>query len=219
MLQERNAEIDSLRAAGPAIEDEDAKYTIIHMVDNPVTRGVEASRAILAKANGQGAPDSGAEMAPTSAEPTTAAGEKFAELLQEREALGKKLNAVTRKTTAMGKIFQDQVAEYKEVVKRLTGYEIELVGGGVGVKNAGVRYKVQSIYAANENDYFLFEVKKSGQVVQNVQMLSTDFTNEWTDEMECTSSYVATVAAGDAAILRWLCAATTFSLVASERPC
>lgn len=174
-LQQKDAALD---AAGSAPADESSKYTILHMVDNPVTRAVEESRKKLAGANGD---TSGNAVA--NGEVSGGTRESNAELLAELEALRRKKDAAEKKHLALGKIFSTQLAEFKEVVTRATGYQINSCGGGIGVNDARPQYKVQSMYAAGEDDYFLFELVKSGNNVTSIEMLGTDFTNqsEWKD--------------------------------------
>ena len=110
----------------------------IHSTHVPVRvtpcRAVEESRKKLAGANGD---TSGSAVA--DAEASGGTRESNAELLAELEALRRKKDAAEKKHLALGKIFSTQLAEFKEVVTRATGYQINSCGGGIGVNDGRSR--------------------------------------------------------------------------------
>eukprot|EP00039_Didymoeca_costata_P007824 m.104388 g.104388 ORF g.104388 m.104388 type:complete len:683 (+) comp13840_c0_seq17:148-2196(+) len=149
-IAKRDVQLEQMARMASAQRDDGENFKILHLVDNPVQRALDK--------------------ASSKKERIASATVENAKVLEELDSLREQCATAERKRERLIQVYNDMVQEYKEICYRVTGYTIDAQGGGMGVKGGKTQYRVQSMYAEAQDDYFLFE--KHGD---DVNIMGTKF--------------------------------------------
>ncbi|GAM27589.1 hypothetical protein SAMD00019534_107650 [Acytostelium subglobosum LB1] len=150
-----NSEIDRLLQENALLESrlgkgefDQSKFKVLHMTSNPSQ--------------------------PTSAEAinnreTDSPGKEEVRIVQENHGLRVKLGETEKIMERLKTVFKSKINEFREVVYALFGFKIDMETNNL--------YKLQSMYADNENDFLVFQrVVESGKRIGKMELLDTDYT-------------------------------------------